>query len=67
MIVSPEPKLIEFNVMNVMGEIGLITRAIAPVVEPVISSPFVNEPLAPVTVNCGSVGFALASSESNTP
>jgi hypothetical protein len=63
-IVSAAVKSAPFTGTYVIGEIGLIILAIAPEVAPVINSPFVNEPLAPVTVHCGSVGFAVESSES---
>ena len=52
---------------NVIGFVVLIITALHPLTAPLIISPFWKVPETPVTVNCGSVGFALASSESNTP
>jgi len=65
-IVSPEEKFTSLTVTYVIGEIGLITLAIAPEVAPVISSPLVNVPVAPVIVHWGRTGSAAESSESNT-
>ena len=43
------------------------TTALAPLVEPVIISPLVNDPLSLVVVIEGNSGSVDASSESNTP
>ena len=65
-IVSPDSKSVLLIGTKVTGEIVLTTRAFAPDVQPVISSPCVKLPLEPVIVHCGRTGSAVASSESKT-
>ena len=66
MIVSFARNDLPFVTMNVIGFVVLIITALHPLVAPLIISPFVNVPETPVTVNCGRVGLAFTSSESNT-
>ena len=49
-----------------IGDVGLITLATAPVVPPVIFSPLTKVPEVDVNVNVGAVASELVLSESNT-